>query len=50
MFKRRLAAVLSALMLASMAMGAISTVASAAPVTCVDDTNPTQLNKGGQCK
>ena len=50
MFKRRLAAVLSALMLASIAMGAISNVVSAAPLTCVDQGNPTQLNKGGQCK
>ena len=50
MFKRRLAAVLSALMLASIAVGAVSNVVSAAPVTCVDDNNPTQFNKGGQCK
>lgn len=50
MFKRRLAVVLSALMLASIAMGAITGPTFATPLTCVDDHNTSQMNKGGQCK
>jgi hypothetical protein len=50
MFKRRLAAIMAALMLASIAMTAVSSVAGAVPLTCVDKGNPTQITKGGQCK
>jgi hypothetical protein len=50
MFKRRLAAVLAALMLASITTSAFATAAGAAPLTCADKGNPAEINKGGQCK
>ena len=45
--KQRVLLVLATMVLAVFAS---SNLASAAPVTCVDDNNPTQSNKGGQCK